>query len=158
MHLIDTHTHLFAQQFDEDRSEVIHRALVKGVKQMLLPNIDCSSIQPMLNLCAEFPNNCFPMIGLHPCDIKKNYLEELEQSNQKLVNEKIQDDNLKNIQGMTIQMLALLAKENILTLNDFAELATFELIDKEEGIFKSLDVEEELANKMIMEARRNWFE
>lgn len=78
MHLIDTHTHLFAQQFDEDRSEVIHRALVKGVKQMLLPNIDCSSIQPMLNLCAEFPKNCFPMIGLHPCDIKENYLEELE--------------------------------------------------------------------------------
>ena len=78
MHLIDTHTHLFAQQFDEDRSEVIHRALEKGVKQMLLPNIDSSSIQPMLNLCTEFPNNCFPMIGLHPCDIKENYLEELE--------------------------------------------------------------------------------
>ena len=77
MHLIDTHTHLFAKQFDNDRSEVIQRALVKGVKQMLLPNINLSSIQPMLNLCAEFPNNCFPMIGLHPCDIKKNYLEEL---------------------------------------------------------------------------------
>ena len=77
MHLIDTHTHLFAQQFDEDRSEVVHRALEKGVQQMLLPNIDSSSIQPMLDLCAEFPNNCFPMIGLHPCDVKENYLEEL---------------------------------------------------------------------------------
>ncbi len=88
----------------------------------------------------------------------KNYLEELEQSNLKLVNEKIQDENLKNIEGMTIPMLALLAKENILTLNDFAELATFELIDKEEGIFKSLDVEEDLVNNMIMEARKNWFE
>ena len=88
MHLIDTHTHLFAQQFDEDRSEVIHRALEKGVKQMLLPNIDSSSIQPMLNLCAEFPNNCFPMIGIHPCDIKKNYLEELEIIEEWLQNEK----------------------------------------------------------------------
>ena len=77
MHLIDTHTHLFAQQFDEDRSEVVHRALEKGVQQMLLPNIDSSSIQPMLDLCTEFPNNCFPMIGLHPCDVKENYLEEL---------------------------------------------------------------------------------
>ena len=77
MHLIDTHTHLFAQQFDEDRSEVIHRALEKGVQQMLLPNIDSRSIQPMLNLCKEFPNNCFPMIGIHPCDVKENYLEEL---------------------------------------------------------------------------------
>lgn len=88
MHLIDTHTHLFAQQFDEDRPEVIHRALEKGVKQMLLPNIDNSSIQPMLNLCAEFPNNCFPMIGIHPCDIKKNYLEELEIIEEWLQNEK----------------------------------------------------------------------
>ncbi len=88
----------------------------------------------------------------------KNYLKELEQSNLKLVNEKIQDESLKNINGMTIPMLAILAKEDILTLNDFAELATFELIDKEEGIFKALDVEEELANNMIMEARKNWFD
>ena len=88
----------------------------------------------------------------------KNYLKELEQSNLKLVNEKIKDEDLKNINGMTISMLALLAKENILNLNDFAELATFELIDKEEGIFKSLDVEEELVNNMIMEARKNWFD
>ena len=77
MHLIDTHTHLFAKQFDEDRSKVVQRALEKGVQQMLLPNIDSNSIQPILNLCKEFPNNCFPMIGLHPCDVKENYLEEL---------------------------------------------------------------------------------
>ena len=88
----------------------------------------------------------------------KNYLKELEQNNLKLVNEKIKDENLKNIEGMTVPMLALLAKEDILTLNDFAELATFELIDKEEGIFRSLDVEEELVNNMIMEARKNWFD
>jgi len=88
----------------------------------------------------------------------KNHLKELEQDNLKLVNEKIQDENLKKIEGMTLPMLAILAKENILTLNDFAELATFELIDKEEGIFKSLDVEEELVNNMIMEARKNWFD
>ena len=88
----------------------------------------------------------------------KTYLEDLEQSNQKLVDEKIKDEDLKNIKGMTISMLALLAKENILTLNDFAELAAFELIDKEEGILRSLDIEEELANNMIMEARKNWFD
>ncbi len=88
----------------------------------------------------------------------KNYIEELEKSNLKLVNEKIQDEDLKNIKGMTTSMLALLAKDEILTLNDFAELATFELIDKEEGIFKSLEVEEELANNMIMEARKSWFD
>ena len=58
---------------------------------------------------------------------------------------------------MNNKMLALLAKENILTLNDFADLATFELIDKNEGIFKKLDLEEEIVNKMIMKARENWF-
>ena len=88
----------------------------------------------------------------------KTYLEDLEESNQKLVDEKIKDEDLKNIKGMTISILALLAKENILTLNDFAELAAFELIDKEEGIFRSLDIEEEIANNMIMEARKNWFD
>ncbi len=88
----------------------------------------------------------------------KNYMQELEESNLKLVNEKIKDQELKNIQGMTTPMLALLAKEDIVTLNDFAELASFELIDKEEGIFRSLEIEEELANNMIMEARKNWFD
>ena len=88
MHLIDTHTHLFAQQFDEDRTEVVQRAIQQGVQQMLLPNIDSSSIQPMLDLCTEFPNNCFPMIGLHPCDVKENYLEELETVEEWLQKEK----------------------------------------------------------------------
>ena len=54
-------------------------------------------------------------------------------------------------------MLAQLAKENIVTLNDFADLASFELIDKEEGIFKNLDIEEEIINNMIMQAREKWF-
>ena len=54
-------------------------------------------------------------------------------------------------------ILAKLAKSNILTINDFADLATFELIDKEEGILKDLDLDEDLINKMIMKARENWF-
>ena len=54
---------------------------------------------------------------------------------------------------MTIAMLALLAKENILNLNDFADLASYELIDKEEGIFKKLELEEDVVNQMIMDAR-----
>ena len=77
MHLIDTHTHLFAQQFDEDRTEVVQRAIDSGVEQMLLPNIDSNTIQSMMDLCAAFPKNCYPMMGLHPCDVKETYLEEL---------------------------------------------------------------------------------
>ena len=87
----------------------------------------------------------------------KNYMKDLNEQNQKIVDANILDEDLKNLKGMTIQMLALLAKENILTLNDFAELASFELIDKEEGIFKKLDLDEKLVNEMIMQAREKWF-
>jgi len=86
-----------------------------------------------------------------------NYIKEQEKENIKIINEKIHDQELKNLEGMNNKMLALLAKENILTLNDFADLATFELIDKEEGIFKNLDIEEEKINNMIMQAREKWF-
>ena len=58
---------------------------------------------------------------------------------------------------MNSNILAELAKSNILSLNDFADLATFELIDKEEGILKNLELDEEEVNKMIMKARENWF-
>ena len=84
-------------------------------------------------------------------------MKDLNEQNQKIVDANILDEDLKNLKGMTIQMLALLAKENILTLNDFAELASFELIDKEEGIFKKLDLDEKLVNEMIMQAREKWF-
>lgn len=77
MHLIDTHTHLFAEQFDKDRNEVVERAIQNGVQQMLLPNINSSTIDAMLALCQQFPSHCAPMMGLHPCDVKENYLEEL---------------------------------------------------------------------------------
>ena len=87
-----------------------------------------------------------------------NHLKEKDEENKKIIDEKISDEDLKNLEGINNNMLALLAKNNILTLNDFADLATFELIDKEEGIFKSLDLDEDKINKMIMKARENWFE
>ncbi len=90
-------------------------------------------------------------------DRSKNYMMEQDQENQRLIDENIKDEDLKNLDGMNINILAALAKSKILTLNDFADLATFELIDKEEGILKDLDLEEEEVNKMIMKARENWF-
>ena len=86
-----------------------------------------------------------------------NYIREQEENNKKIIDEKIKDEELKNLNGMNNKMLALLAKENIITLNDFAELASYELIDKEEGIFKELDVDEDKINNMIMLAREKWF-
>jgi TatD DNase family protein len=77
MILTDTHTHLYANQFDEDRTEMINHAIEDGVSKLFLPNIDSSSIAGMLALEQEFPNNCYAMMGLHPCSVKDNYKEEL---------------------------------------------------------------------------------
>ena len=75
--LIDTHAHLYVKEFDEDREDMIQRALANGVEKMLLPSIDSSEIEAMLDLENKFPAHCFAMMGLHPCYVKENYEEEL---------------------------------------------------------------------------------
>ena len=70
--MIDTHTHIYCEEFEEDRTGVVHRALEVGVTTLLLPNIDESSWEPMLQLCNAHPGVCFPMLGLHPTDLPKN--------------------------------------------------------------------------------------
>ena len=74
---IDTHTHLYSEKFDEDRFEMIQRALDAGVHKMLLPNIDADSIAGMLDLEIRYPNNCFPMMGLHPTSVTAAWEEQL---------------------------------------------------------------------------------
>ncbi len=78
MRIIDTHTHLFLEQFDEDRDEVINRAIKSGVDKMILPNIDSSSIDDMLNLAKKYPENCYPLMGLHPTSVNQDFEKELE--------------------------------------------------------------------------------
>jgi len=78
MILVDTHTHLYLEQFDEDRTEVVESAIDEGVQWMLLPNIDSDSLEDMKKLHREFPQNCLPMIGLHPTSVKNNYEDELK--------------------------------------------------------------------------------
>ena len=75
MNFIDTHTHLFASEFDHDIDAVIQNAIDNGISKMLLPNIDSTTTTKMLQLCDRHPNNCYPMIGLHPCSVKKDNLE-----------------------------------------------------------------------------------
>jgi len=77
MFLIDSHTHLYLEQFDPDRRQVVELAIKQGVEYMLLPNIDNDSIDAMLTLNREFPDNCLPMMGLHPTSVNDNYREEL---------------------------------------------------------------------------------
>jgi TatD DNase family protein len=76
--LIDTHAHLYAEEFNADRDAIIHSALGAGVEKIFLPNINSASIPSMLNLESQFPHHCFAMIGLHPCYVKEGYLHELE--------------------------------------------------------------------------------
>lgn len=73
----DTHTHLYAAEFNADRQQVVEKAIAARVNKFFLPNIDSTSVESMLSLCKNFPDNCFPMIGLHPTSVKENYLDEL---------------------------------------------------------------------------------
>ena len=81
MRFIDTHTHIYLPEFDNDRDEVIERAVSMGVSCMLLPNIDLESAGPMLESVNRYPGICYPMLGLHPTSVKEDYdsqLTELE--------------------------------------------------------------------------------
>ena len=72
---IDTHTHLYLEEFDPDREDTIRRAISSGTLKMLLPNIDSHSWDTMLQLCRQFPINCYPMAGLHPTSVKADTCE-----------------------------------------------------------------------------------
>lgn len=74
--IIDTHSHLYAEEFDVDRSEVLARALQTGVGAILLPNIDVQSIGALEQLADE-QSKCIPMMGLHPTYVKENWQQEL---------------------------------------------------------------------------------
>lgn len=86
--LIDTHAHLYATQFDEDLDEVIARAHEAGVKKVLLPNIDETSMDGMHALCSQHPNFFYPMMGLHPCSVKEDYKKVLALTEDLLFNNK----------------------------------------------------------------------
>jgi TatD DNase family protein len=75
---VDTHTHLFVDAFHDDRSEIVQKAIDAGVEKMLLPNIDIDTIDAMNSLAKDFPQHCFPMMGLHPGSIKEDWEERLE--------------------------------------------------------------------------------
>ena len=76
--MIDTHAHLDGEEFAEDRAEVMARAKETGVSKVLIPAIDYSSSVAVMQLCAQYPDFAYPMIGLHPEEVKENWREELE--------------------------------------------------------------------------------
>lgn len=75
--LIDTHSHIYEKDFEQDIAQVLERAEENGVKKILLPNVDCSSVEPLLQLCEKH-EGLYPMMGLHPTSVNANWAEELD--------------------------------------------------------------------------------
>lgn len=78
MNIIDTHNHIYLPEFDDDRDEVINRSVSAGVRTVMMPNINSSSVAPMLAAEDRYPGVCLPMMGLHPTSVKENYRDELD--------------------------------------------------------------------------------
>lgn len=84
MDYIDTHVHLYSKEFKNDLAKVINDALSNGVNRMLMPNVDVDSMAPMKQIAISYPRNCFPMMGLHPCYVKEDFLRQLQQMKNEL--------------------------------------------------------------------------
>src|SRR5690606_16171866 len=78
MILTDTHTHLYSEAFDQDRDQMIQRALDLGIQRFFIPAIDSTYIQGMFELKKNYPEHVHLMSGLHPTHVKENYLEEIQ--------------------------------------------------------------------------------
>ncbi len=88
MIITDTHTHLYSEAFDEDRAEMITRALDANIKRFFIPAIDSTYTESMFQLEKDFPENIFLMMGLHPTHVKENYTEELKHVEEQLAKRK----------------------------------------------------------------------
>lgn len=73
MKFIETHAHIYSKKFSEDVTAVVERSIEAGIDKIFMPNIDLESIEGMLALEQRFPGHCYPMLGLHPCDVDKNF-------------------------------------------------------------------------------------
>ena len=147
MILTDTHTHLYSSQFQDDRNEMIQRAIDAGVSRFFIPAIDATYTQKMYDLETQFPENIFLMIGLHPTYVKENYLEELAHVEAQLAKRKFYavgeigmdlfwDKTFLKEQQYAFQHQIQLAKKNKLGINIHCRDAfdeTFEVLETEKA-------------------------
>ncbi len=83
--LIDTHIHLYSEEYNTDRDQLIEKAISNGVGKFLVPNIDHATIDDMIELCDQYKNVCFSMMGLHPCYVTEDYQSQLSVIKEALV-------------------------------------------------------------------------
>ena len=147
MNLTDTHTHLYSEEFENDRAKMIQRAIDAGVSRFFVPSIDSSYTQKMYDLEAQFPQNIFLMMGLHPTYVKENYLEELAHVEIELTKKKFYaigeigidlfwDKTTLGIQQIAFQRQIQLAKKYKLAINIHCRDAfdeVFEVLDSEKA-------------------------
>ena len=89
MILTDTHTHLYYETDPEKLADLMQRSLDNKVCRLFLPNVDSESIPLVFGLSERYPDHCFPMLGLHPCDVKANYKEELDSISKEIAQRKV---------------------------------------------------------------------
>ncbi len=89
MILTDTHTHLYYAIDKKEREEQLERCFKNEITRLFLPNVSSQSVAMVMDLAKAYPQNCFPMLGLHPCEVKENFEEELSIINQHIEKNKI---------------------------------------------------------------------
>lgn len=77
MVLTDTHTHIYYETDPVKQAQQLERCILNDITRLFLPNVDSKSMPLVFDIAKNYPENCFPMLGLHPCDVKENYLDEL---------------------------------------------------------------------------------
>jgi len=76
--LIDTHSHLYLEDFLHDIDNIVQNAFNNNVKKIVLPNIDSGSIKRLIDLSNSYPHICYPLMGLHPTSVSSDYMKELQ--------------------------------------------------------------------------------
>jgi len=168
MILTDTHTHLYYERDAGKRKLLMQRCLDNQVERLFLPNVDSDSISMVAELVSEYPQHCFTMLGLHPCDVKERYKTELELIKQAIVKTKIYaigeigidlywDKTTLAIQQEAFRMQISWAKELGLPIvihcrdafDEVYELLLSERDDKFRGIFHCFTGTKEQADLII---------
>lgn len=168
MILTDTHTHLYSEEFDSDRTLMIERAINAGVSRFFVPAIDSRYTQQMYDLEAQFPGHIFLMVGLHPCYVKENYQDELYHVEQQLAQHKFYaigeigidlywDKSTLALQQKAFRQQIQLAKKHNLPINIHCREAfdeVFEVLEAEKsenlfGIFHCFSGSYEQAQQAI---------
>ncbi len=168
MQFIDTHTHIYDEQFNDDIDKVIQTAITEGVTKMYMPNCDLETIDSMHHLQDKYPENCFAMMGLHPCYVKENYKEVLSSIEQYIpqrkyaaigeigldyywdetfVREQKEAFNLQMDWALALNLPIVIHTRN--SIDDAIEMVSAKQNGKLKGIFHCFGGTLEQANKII---------